>query len=534
MFQAFFTIGMRAPGRHLTFRHAVALHVFLVACLAWGAANSDTPERLSAVGQFALVLGIVEGASLVGWRLTQLPKSQALEFLLVSPLRPPRVFLAESLVGIARFALVSLSGLPVLLLMVLQGSILPVDLWPLVLMPFEWGVVAAMGLTVWAYEPLAVRRVGEVIAMIGVLFYLVVGILAGEKLEMWISGLPPDIAAWVYRWVMRFFHENPFGVMRNWFLLRDGPASQWKPFLVVNLVGFAFVLLFLLRGAFRLKGHFHDRHYKPLETNRVDQSSLIGDRPLSWWAVRRVMEYSGRVNVYLAGGFCLLYSAFIIAGDDWPSWMGQGPFLLFEIWGGPAMVAASMCVLSAVPAAFQFGLWDPTVADRCRRLELLLLTDLTPDDYWHASLAAAWRRGRAYLVIACMLWVALAVSGRSAWYESLAAFLGGLALWGFSFAVGFRAFSTGNQAGGVASGLTLGLPLVLFALLRGGLTHAAAFVPTAVCYLPVRTGGGITWSWAAGFVFLLVLTWLLVRVGLAGCDAGLRKWYDANQGRKTE
>ena len=47
-----------------------------------------------------------------GWRLTQIPKSQALEFLLVSPLRPRRLFLAEALVGLTRLALVTLSGLP--------------------------------------------------------------------------------------------------------------------------------------------------------------------------------------------------------------------------------------------------------------------------------------------------------------------------------------------------------------------------------------------------------------------------------------
>jgi len=84
-------------------------------------------------------------------------------------------------------------------------------------------------------------------------------------------------------------------------------------------------------------------------------------------------------------------------------------------------VAAAMCVMAAVPAAFQFGLWDPTVPARCKRLELLLLTELTGKDYSLASLAAAWRRGRGYLVISGVLWLALAVSGRAAWYEVLAA-----------------------------------------------------------------------------------------------------------------
>ncbi|HSQ58478.1 MAG TPA: hypothetical protein VLM40_22345, partial [Gemmata sp.] len=178
MFKPFFATAMRAPARHLTFRRTAALHVILLTCLGWAAAKTEHAALLSAVGQLVLILGIVEGAALVGWRLTQLPKSQALEFLLVSPVQPRRVFLAEMLVGIGRFTLVCLAGIPVLLLMVAFGAVAPADLWILALMPFAWGVVAGLGLTVWAYEPLAVRRVGEVIAMFGVLVYLVVGILA--------------------------------------------------------------------------------------------------------------------------------------------------------------------------------------------------------------------------------------------------------------------------------------------------------------------------------------------------------------------
>jgi hypothetical protein len=320
--------------------------------------------------------------------------------------------------------------------------------------------------------------------------------------------------------------------MRNWFTLRQGPAAVWPLFVAVNGLAAILASVFGLRAAFRLKGHFHDRHYKPLESDRVDQSSFIGDRPLSWWAERRVMEYSGRVNVWLAGGFCLLYAAFIIAGNHWPAWMGRLVFLIFENWGGAPVVATAMCVLAAVPAVFQYGLWDSTVSDRCKRLELLLLSELSSRDYWHASLAAAWRRGRGYLIIASMLWVSLAVSGRVAWYEAVAAALGALGLWAFSFAVGFRAFSTGHQAGGLASLFTLGLPFLLFALMRANLVALAAFVPTAACYLPLKTG--ITASWLAGFALMLVVTVWLARRGLARCETELRAWYDANQGRKTE
>ena len=532
MLKPFFATAMRAPARHLTFRRTVALHVMLLTCLGWAAAKADTAVTLAAVGQLVLVMGIVEGGALIGWRLTQIPKSQALEFLLVSPVRPRRVFLAEALVGIGRFALVSLAGLPVLLTMLVTGAIVPLDLWVLALMPFAWGVVAGLGMTVWAYEPAQVRRVGEAIAMVGVLVYLVVGILAGENLRLWLNRLPPATADWCFQAIMTLHHGNPFGVVRNWFTEAGGPAAMWPAFVSVNLLAAALATLFALRAAFRLKGHFHDRHYKPQESGRVDQSPLIGDRPLSWWAVRRVMEYSGRVNVWLAGGFSVLYAAYLVAGNHWPPWMGRLVFQIFENWGGAPVVATAMCILAAVPAVFQYGLWDSTVQNRCQRLELLLLTDLNSRDYWHASLAAAWRRGRGYMAIAAVLWVALAVSGRAAWYEVHAAAMGGLGLWAFSFAVGFRAFCTGNQANGVASLITLGLPFLLFALMRAGLEPVAAFVPTAACYLPLQTG--VTLTWGAGFALMLAATVRLTDRGLMRCDAELRAWYDANQGRKTE
>ena len=532
MLKPFFAVAMLAPGRHLTFRRIAGLHVAVLAALAWAAARADSTSTLTAVGYLVLVMGIVEGAALVGWRLTQLPKSQALEFLLVSPVQPRRVFLAEALVGVARFALVCLAGLPVLLAMALLGVVEFTDLWVLALMPFAWGVVAGLGLTAWAYEPVSVRRVGELVGLLGVLVYLVVGILAGENLRLWLHELPPEWAAGIYETVMVLHNGNPFGVVRNWFDPGRTPSAVWQQFRELHVLAVGLAALLGPRAAFRLKGHFHDRHYRPMTSDRAAETRDVGDRPLAWWAVRRVMEYSGRSNLYLAGGFSLLYAAYLVAGDEWPAWMGRLVFQLFECWGGAAMVAAAMCVMAAVPAAFQFGLWDPTVADRCRRLELLLLTELNGRDYWHASLAAAWRRGRGYLAIAAVLWCALAVAGRMAWYDALAAAAGGAALWAFSFAVGFRAFSGASQANGVASLLTLGVPMLLFALLRAGFDTLAAFVPTAACYLPASNG--VTWSWAAGFALLVVVTVWLTRRGLARCEGELRTWYDANQGKKTE
>jgi hypothetical protein len=243
------------------------------------------------------------------------------------------------------------------------------------------------------------------------------------------------------------------------------------------------------------------------------------------------MEYSGRVNLWLAGGFALLYAAYIVAGDDWPAWMGRLVFQLFEGWGGAPAIATGLVVMGAVPAVFQYGLWDSTVPDRCRRLELLLLTELTGADYWHASLAAAWRRGRGYLVGAGLLWLALGLSGRNGWAEVLAAVAGGAVLWAFSFAVGFRAFAAGNQSNGVASLVTIGLPLLLFGLLKAKLDVVACFVPTGLCYLPLRDG--LTVPWAVGLLLTGAATAVLARRGLTRCEADLRRWYDRNQGKKS-
>src|SRR5437870_53148 len=82
--------------------------------------NATSPVML---GEVLLIAGIIEGALLIGWRLTQCPKSQALEFLLVSAVRPSQILLGEALVGLVRLALVTLAGLPILVVLVENGSI---------------------------------------------------------------------------------------------------------------------------------------------------------------------------------------------------------------------------------------------------------------------------------------------------------------------------------------------------------------------------------------------------------------------------
>src|SRR5262249_47050159 len=151
-----------------------------------------------------------------------------------------------------------------------------------------------------------------------------------------------------------------------------------------------------------LEAHFHELHYEPAADLSGARRPAIGDYPLTWWAVKRVSRYSGRINLWLAGGFGVLYALYTVAQDQWPAWMGRRIFQMADRAGGIPGLATGLVLLAAVPAAFQYGLWDSSVQDRCRRLELLLMTGLRPRDYWGAASAAAWQRGRGYFSVAVL------------------------------------------------------------------------------------------------------------------------------------
>jgi hypothetical protein len=482
------------------------------------------------VGYLAFVLGLIEGAAFIGWRLTQLPKSQALEFLLVSPVRPKRVFVSEAAVGIVRFFLVQIAGLPFWAVAVVTGIIDPLDLIPLAVMPAVWGIVTGLALTAWVYESLPIRRLGEVLGLLGVLIYLVVGLLFGEQIRHWLEMLPTWLGQLLFEGIMGFHHGNPFGLIRYWRTPGAEPSVAIERFAVLHGVAVVTIIASCWRAAVRLQPHFQDRHYAQIDSDRPAESARIGERPLSWWAVRRVMEYSGRVNLWLAVGVALLYSAFIVAGDRWPPQLGRMVFVIFDSWGGPAGMATILCVLASVPAVFQYGLWDATASDRCRRLELLLLSDLTGKDYAHAALAAAWARGRGYLIGAGVLWLALLVSGRNSIVEMVATVLGAGVLLALSFAIGFRSFATGNQTSGLASLFTMGLPCLLVLLYRTGYGDWAGLLPIGWTCVPVKDG--LTWPWVFGVAAGIVLTVAMIRGGLRTCVADLQSWYDRNHGRR--
>ncbi|MFL5242722.1 MAG: hypothetical protein ACJ8FY_11495 [Gemmataceae bacterium] len=526
----FFALAAQSPSRQSTFRRTVIAHVVVLAAASLIMLNRPRPQEGAPLfGTVALIMGIVEGATLLGWRLTQLPKSQALEFLLVSPLRPSRFFLVEALVGMARLALVTLSGLPFYAWLASKGFVDPLDLAPLLIMPWTWGAITGVGLTVWAYEPVTVRRWGERLLIGLVVFYLLVGVLAGENLKAWLAWLPEEGQRFFFNAFLAFHRFNPFQLMAAW--MQYDIAMTLQPVCWLQVCAVAILILLLARSASRLQNHFHELHYVP----QIDPSGLrrppMSERPLSWWSTRRVMRYSGRINFWLIGGFGVFYSLYTVAGPYWPSWLGKAVFVICDNFGGLSGLAAALVVLATVPAAFQYGLWDSNAQDRCRRLELLLLTPLCSVDYWDAAAAAAVRRGRGYFAVAVMLWVAAWASGQAEAAQIAGAAAAGVLIWGLYFALGFRAFSRGMQANGLGMILTLGLPLLAYAIYKADWPYVAALIPPASVQLVLNRPP--TWAWALGPLLAGAVGLGISRYSLSRCDRELRRWYEGHHGSKV-
>jgi hypothetical protein len=480
--------------------------------------SGKSPEPL-AIGNVLLIAAIVEGALLVGWRLTQIPKSQALEFILVSALQPTRFLFDEAIVAIAQFALVTLSGLPFLVAFAAQGILAPVDVGACLALPIAWGLVTGLGLTAWAYEPTEVRRWGERLMLVGIVFYLVVGVLLGEALPSWLRLLPPGVGRAILGSLLLVHEYNPFGAIRN--ALLDGTEAHLGAVLFVSGGGFLIAAGCLWRSMVRLLPHFHDLHYAPVLLDEEMARPAVGDRPLSWWAVKRVSKYAGRINLYLAAGFTLAYAAYLLAGPHWPTWMGRQVFHIFEDMGGISLLTTALVMLSAVPAAFQYGVWDHDSHDRARRLELLLLTELDGRAYWEAAFAAAWNRGRGYFALAGVLWLVGWITGQATLAQTLSAIAAGVVLWGLYFALGFWAFSRGIQANRLGVGMTLLVPLAAFVTCRLGFVDLATLLPPGSIYFVGRGGPG----WLIGACVAGLFALVVGRYSLERCDGSLRRWY---------
>ncbi len=413
----FFRSAGQSPTRQRLFRWMVVLHLAVLGLAVLMLSGNRSGRLFSILGDAHVLLGIVEGAILVGWRLAQWPKSQALEPLLLANLSSRSVMAGEQSVGIGQLFLLALSGVPVLVLASMLGWLDPASIFLLPLQSLIWGSLVGFGLVVWAYESASVRRVGERVVGGVMTGYFLLGGLAGEH-TLGVLRSVPMVGDVVVDGIWLLHTHTPFAVLNR---MESGDPAGWFSLVAIDVLGVGLVMALLMRSAARLEPHYVDRHYKPIGESAVGKRGSIGDEPLSWWAVRRVGEYAGRVNLYLAGGTAVLYAAYLLLGPYWPTWLGQRIFWVFEQNGGVATMTTILIILSAVPAAYQYGLWDSSKTDRCRRLETLLTTDLGVADFEGASWSASWSRGRGYFYSAILLWVAAGVSGRMDWLQVLTA-----------------------------------------------------------------------------------------------------------------
>jgi hypothetical protein len=128
------------------------------------------------------------------------------------------------------------------------------------------------------------------------------------------------------------------------------------------------------------------------------------------------------------------------------------------------------------------------------------------------------------------LWFAGAWSGRFTVAQVLTAAAASVVLWAVYFVLGFRAFAAGRQANGLGSLLTIGVPLLTFALVRAGWPGLAAWTPPGMVYVALAGGAPVAACVAA---FALGTAALAVAGPLRShCVAGLRSWYDRYHGLK--
>jgi hypothetical protein len=541
MFYPFFELASRSPTRRAGFSRLLLMHLLCVggAALLGAAANSaryagtdritreNSPILFEWLGWTLLIAGIVEGALVLGWRLTQLPKSRSLEPLLLSPTPAWQTMLGEQLVGLTQLAFLSLSTLPIFAILIALGWMEPLQAAVAVGLGFAWGCLVGVGLSWWAFEPDRFRRWGERVILLGTVAFLLFFGLFADRSRYFLYQLPLNGGEYVSKALLWTHQNNPFDLVHR---IAAGREPLLVDVLAMTAGCLAIALATAVRSAFRLKGHYIDKNYRPVADDGRKRREPVGDRPVTWWAVRRVNEYPGRVNLYLAGGAAALYALFLVVGEkNWPVMMGRQIFDIYEKAGGVGGFATLLIVLAGVPAAYQYGLWDSSIPERCKRLETFLPTKLDASDYLHASVRASWNRGRGYFLAAALLLIAGYVDRRYGIWELAFAIAAGAVLLAFNFAVAFRYFarSRGNTSLGFL--LTVVVPLSVWALGSNGGAGFARMLPPGLVFYATSRGSPPADQFAMLVVFVGIAAYLLLQA-YDKFDQEIRSWYDQHQG----
>lgn len=502
---------------------------------------SEPAETVELVTWSIFLVAIVVGGATTGWRVAQWPKSRAAEFLLVAPRSDWELVGSQVLSGMLRTALVVGASTPLVALLWGWGWIGAAQAAAILSISLMAAWVAGLLLAVVAYEPAWVRLWCERLVLALVVVYLVAFGLLGQRIlpplvEWWSAhgGAPAgalvDVAA-----VWRYF--NPFRLLGTLGDAAPG-ALAVRTAAVLGLLGLVLAAA-VWRLVRRLRAHYWDENYS---TPQAEQESAgeVGRYPLAWWTVRRVSRFRGSVNLYLFWATTVLYCGWLVRGDAWPAWLGANQLRLIDSWGGAALLGAAALQLAVLPAAFLNGLWDSNSTQRAGRLELLLVTPLDARQYLWGSAAAAWTRGRAYLLAGLVVWMAAAATGHLTWPACLALSLVGGTQLLLYFALAFRQFARiRGDAHAAAWGLALavGLPLVSAGLLHLGWNDAALTTPLGASYLlaadradaaaaaarvPLATSEIVLLA-AAVAVQVAASLWLL-RGALVAFDREIREW----------
>jgi hypothetical protein len=519
---------------------AVALAAGVVAARVLAPADATHPRELIAyLAKAQLLIGIVSGGCIVGWRLAQLPKSRALEFALVAPGSDWEMIGGEALSAALRTTVVLSAPLPILLLLCGTGWLNATQATAIYAVPIAAGCFTGLGLAVAAYEPAWVRTLMERLLLLVIILYLVCCGLLGATFVPWIS------QQWAQWQLAGGALSTALAVVAqlNPFRLVDDVANQPTSVSATRVAAVVWLLLTLSAACLcrlvrRLRPHTYDENYSRQSGGRVYQQS-VGERPLSWWTARRVSRIKGNINLYLAWATIGLYSSWLVLADRWPPWLATHLLWTIESFGGGALLAVAAVQLAVVPTAFLNGLWDSNEQQRARRLELLLVTPLAAQQYLAASVTAAWCRGRRYVLAALVLWAAALYSGRITATMTLSLCAVALVYFLLSFSVMFRFFArTDSDHDVTLRGLfwSVGLPLLTVALYQAGAWVALAVSPLGAVYLltlpeaareqllgaHVATLTQVVWAAQA---FYLTVSVILLRRALVCFDREIRAWF---------
>ena len=532
--------GWRSRQLRLVAILVIGIASLVIAARLVGPTVSPNPDDLvSRLAKAHLLVGIVSGGCLVGWRLAQLPKSRALEFTLVAPGSDWEFVGGEALSAMVKLVVVLTAPLPILLLLCGNGWLSGVSVVAIYGVPIAAGCLTGLGLAVAAYEPPWVRQLMERLLLLVIVLYLVICGILGATFVPWIS------AQW-HEWRLSGGAVSTVletGGQLNPFRLMDDVTSALDSVSAVRVASVICLLLTLSAACLcrlvrRLRPHQYEENYERQFDARAYQQS-VGTQPLSWWTARRVSRFKGNINLYLAWATIGLYSSWLVLADRWPPWLATPLLWMIESFGGGALLAAAAVQLAVVPTAFLNGLWDSNEQQRAARLELLLVTPLSARQYLAASVTAAWCRGRGYVLAVLVLWCATLYSGRIDAVTTLT--LGAVTLVYFllSFSVMFRFFARSDSDHDVTvRGMfwSVGIPLLTVALFQSGAFVAFAASPLGAVYLltlPAAAryelvgANGVALSqllWASQ-AFYFTLSVVLLRRALVCFDAEIRAWF---------